>query len=60
VSHKDRDTKHAQDYRDDFNHFDAPLLLVRVIADPVFMPASSGPKTTIDQVAVAKVHDGGR
>jgi hypothetical protein len=44
VSHKDGDTKHAQDYRDDFNHFDAPLLLVRLIADPVFMPASSGPE----------------
>jgi hypothetical protein len=44
VSHKDGDTKHAQDYRDDFNHFDAPLLLVRLIADPVFTPASSGPE----------------
>jgi hypothetical protein len=24
VSHKDGDAKHAQDYRDHFNHFDAP------------------------------------
>jgi hypothetical protein len=44
VSQKDGDTKHAQDYRDGFNHLDAPLLLVRVKADPVFMPASSGPE----------------
>jgi hypothetical protein len=45
VSHKDGNTKHAQDYRDDFNHFDAPLLLVRLIADPVFsiFRAGKGP-----------------
>jgi hypothetical protein len=39
---KDGDAKHTQDYRNHFNHFDAPLLLVHVMADPGFMPASSG------------------
>jgi hypothetical protein len=44
MSHKDGDTKQTQDDRDHFNHFDAPLLLLRLVADPVFMPASSGPE----------------
>jgi hypothetical protein len=44
VRYKDDDTKPSQDYRDHLNHFDALLLLVRVVGDPGFMPASSGPK----------------
>ena len=31
MSYKDGDANHAQDYRNHFNHFDAPLLLVRLI-----------------------------
>jgi hypothetical protein len=44
MRNKDDDAKQTQDYRDYFNHFDAPLLLVRVATDAGFMPASSGPK----------------
>jgi len=44
MSYEDGNAKQTQDNRDCFNHFDAPLLLVRVVADPGFMPASSGPE----------------
>ena len=42
---KDGNAKHTQDYRDHFNHLDAPLLLVGVMADPGFMRTSSGPES---------------
>jgi hypothetical protein len=40
VSYKDGDAKQPHDYRDCFNHLTHPLLLVRLLADPGFMPAS--------------------
>jgi hypothetical protein len=46
MSYKDGGAKQTQDDRDHFDHFDAPgdTLLVRVIGDPGFRPASSGPE----------------
>ena len=42
MSYKDDRAKQTEDYRDRFNHVDAPSLIVRLAADPGFMPASSG------------------
>jgi hypothetical protein len=51
MSQEDESAKQTQDYRDHFNHFDAPLLLLRPIADPGFMPASSGPENVFARTA---------
>jgi hypothetical protein len=51
MSYKDGDAKHTYDYRDHFNHLDAPLLTVRLMADPGFMPASSGPESGFPRTA---------
>jgi hypothetical protein len=40
MSYKDGSAKQTEDYCDRFNHLDAPLLLVRLLADPGFRPAS--------------------
>jgi hypothetical protein len=34
VSNKDGGAKQTQNYRDNFNHYDAPLVLLHLIADP--------------------------
>ena len=44
MSYKDSYAKHTKNYGNHFKHFDGPLLLVRVKADPGFMLASSGRK----------------
>jgi hypothetical protein len=46
MSYKDDGAKQTQDYRDRFNHFDAPgfTLLVRAIGDPGFRRFRRGRK----------------
>jgi hypothetical protein len=46
MSYKDDGAKQTQNDRDHLNHFDAPgyTLPMRVIGDPGFRPASSGPE----------------
>ena len=51
MSDKDGDAKHTKDYGNHFNHFDGPLLSVRVKADPGFMLAYSGPESGFDRTA---------
>jgi hypothetical protein len=46
VSNKDGGAKKTQDYSDNFNHYDAPFILLRLTADSGFMPASSGPENS--------------
>jgi hypothetical protein len=56
MSCKDGCAKQPQDYRDHFDHFDAPgyTLLVCVIGDPGFTPASSGPENGFVGASVAR------
>jgi hypothetical protein len=51
VSYKDGGAKKTQDYRDNFDHYDAPFILLRLTADPGFMPASSGPENGFVRIA---------
>jgi hypothetical protein len=44
MSYKDGSAKQTKDHCNRFNHLDAPLLSVRVLANPGFGSASSGPE----------------
>jgi hypothetical protein len=54
MSYKDDDAKQTQYYRDQFTHFYAPLLLVRLLDDPGFVPTSRGRKMVSPDVRSGK------
>jgi hypothetical protein len=55
MSYKDARTKQRQDYRDRFDHLTHPAtLLLRVVGDPGFRMASSGPENVLVRPARQK------
>jgi hypothetical protein len=55
MSYKNASTKQSQDNRDRFDHLTHPVtLLLRVLGDPGFRVASSGPKNVFRSAAQAK------
>jgi len=54
MSYKDDDAKQTQYYRDQFTHFYAPLLFVRLLDDPGFVPTSRDRKMVSPDVRSGK------